>query len=124
LPAREIAVDALAVETHAGRHAGDDDGELRPVRLAGGGEGESHDAACAMVRVRRATSTLPTISSSTLMSCAMVNGPRKRSSVAVRKSMRCRRRYSAHATEPPISPPYQTSPARVKRRCQSLKRIA
>src|SRR5437764_6468850 len=50
LPTREVAVDALAVERHARRHAGDDDGELRPMRLAGGSEGEAHVMAQFIVR--------------------------------------------------------------------------
>ena len=41
LPPGQVAVDALAVEADAGRHPGDDDGELRPVRLAGADEAEA-----------------------------------------------------------------------------------
>src|SRR4029077_748055 len=42
LPPGKIAIDARPIEPHTRRHPGDDDGELRPVRLAGGGEGEFH----------------------------------------------------------------------------------
>ena len=44
LSPRQIRVDAGAIEPHTGRHAGDNDGELRPMRLAGRGEGEFHRA--------------------------------------------------------------------------------
>src|SRR5438093_1619995 len=40
LPARQIAIDPLPIEPHAGRHAGHDDRELRPMRLAGGFKSE------------------------------------------------------------------------------------
>ena len=40
LPSGKIAIDARPVEPHTRRHPGDDDGELRSVRLAGGNERE------------------------------------------------------------------------------------
>src|SRR5437764_518738 len=35
LPALQVEVDPIAIEPHPRGHAGDDDGELRAVRLAG-----------------------------------------------------------------------------------------
>jgi hypothetical protein len=44
LAASKIAVDAIAVEAHSGGDSGDDDGQLRPVRLAGRKECEARHA--------------------------------------------------------------------------------
>ena len=44
LAAGEIAVDALAIEAHARRHAADDDRELRAVGFAGRRECEPHSS--------------------------------------------------------------------------------
>ena len=44
LSAREITIDAVAIERHAGRHAADDDRELRSVRFAGGEKTETAHA--------------------------------------------------------------------------------